>query len=151
MAHCFPTCGCSDLEGITNSDLDRFTDRIENVLNDENGRKLFMNFMITSKLSSGKKCLNLWVECDKVINSPAADSNEREIYKEFLCEVENLIEEAEKIQDLDFAIMEKLTITVDTEDKKEIITILKLLKNDISKAMRKEYSLFRKHFVKRKY
>lgn len=150
MAQCFPctTCGC-DYGGLTQSDLDRFTDKIENVLNDVNGRRFFRHFLITSKLKDGKRCLDVWEETERVINSPAAQSDDPKIFDEFLCEVDNLIENAERIDDLDYLLIEKMTNSRDTEDRMEIISILKLLKSEITKAMRNEYLAFRKHYVKK--
>lgn len=151
MAQCFSACGCSDLEGVTRSDLDRYTDKIENVLNEENGRRIFRGFMITAKLKDGKRCLRLWEQCDEVATTPAADSADKKIYGEFLCEVDALIESAEKVDELDYAIMEKLTLTRDSEDKDEIITIIKLLKNEVTKAMKSEYQAFKRHFIKKRF
>lgn len=145
MDKCFAACGCDDYEGITKSDLDRFTDKIENVLNDEKGRKLFRNFMYTSKMRDGRRTLDFWEHIERLLGYK--DSAESMSYRSYLRDIDRLIDEAERIEELDFATMEKLTIARDSENKEDIVETLKLLKFEATKALRREYNAFRRHFV----
>lgn len=145
MDKCFVSCGCDDYEGITKSDLDRFTDKIENILNDEKGRKLFRNFMYTSKMRDGRRTLDFWEQVDRLLGFK--ENAESISYPTYLKEIDSLIDKADRIEELDFATMERLTIARDSENKEELTDVLKTLKIEASKALRKEYSAFRRHFV----
>lgn len=145
MDKCFVACGCDDYEGITKSDLDRFTDKIENILNDEKGRRLFRNFMFTSKMKDGRRTLDFWEHTERLLGYK--DGVQSVSYRNYLKDIDSLINEAERIEELDFATMEKLTIARDSENKEEIEETLKLLKVEATKAMRREYYAFRRHFI----
>ncbi|XP_049869591.1 uncharacterized protein LOC126369276 [Pectinophora gossypiella] len=148
MDNCFAacgSCGCVDNEGITKGDLDRFTDKIENVLNDEKGRRLFRNFMITSKMKDGRRTLSFWEDVERLLIGK--DSSETMSPRNYLRAVDRLIDDAERIEELDFAAMERLTIARDSENKEEINEVLKILKVEATKALRREYGAFRRHFV----
>lgn len=144
MDNCFVACGCDDNEGITKADFDRFTDKIENVLNDEKGRRLFRNFMYTSKMRSGRRVLDFWEHVEKLLNYKTTGGN---VSPSFFTELDDIIEKAERIDELDFATMERLTIARDSENKEEINDVLKILKLEAIKALRREYSRFRVKFV----
>lgn len=145
MDKCFAVCGCDDLEGITNSDLDRFTDKIENVLNDEKGRRLFRNFMFSSNMKHGRKSLDFWEHNERLLNySEDADSAS---FRSYLRDVDRLMDEAERIEELDFAAVERLAIARDAENKEEILEALKIIKLEITKALRREYFAFRLRFI----
>lgn len=148
MDNCFAACGCDDNEGITKADFDRFTDKIENVLNDEKGRRLFRNFMYTSKLKDGRRTLDFWEHVEKILGYENA--TESISPQSYLREIDRLIDEAERIEELDFATMERLTIARDSENKEEIIEALKHLKVEATKALRREYYAFRRQFVPQK-
>lgn len=146
MDKCFVACGCDDNEGITKGDLDRFTDKIENVLNDERGRRLFRNFMFTSKMKDGRKVLDFWEHADKILNykeNAEGTSSQRNYFRE----VDRLLDESERIEELDFATVERLYIAKDNENKEDIDEALKVLKTEAAKALRREYNAFRRHFV----
>lgn len=147
MDNCFAACGCDDYEGITKSDLDRFTDKIENVLNDERGRKLFRNFMFTSKFKAGRRSLDFWEHIERLLSyEENAESGSRS-YRSYLRDIDRLIDEAERIEEIDFATMERLTIARDSENKEEINEALQVLKVEATKALRREYNAFRRHFI----
>lgn len=144
MDNCFAPCGCDGNEGITKSDLDRFTDTIENVLNDEKGRRLFRNFMYTSKFKAGRRALDFWEHNERLLGYK--ENEENVSYRSYLRDVDSLIKEADKIDDIDLATMERLTITRDSENKDAIIEALKLLKVQVMKALKGEYNAFRRHY-----
>ncbi|CAB3224433.1 unnamed protein product [Arctia plantaginis] len=146
MDNCFAACGCDGSETITKSDLDRFTDTIENVLNDEKGRRFFRNFMYTSKLKAGRRALDFWEHNERLLGY--TENAENVSYRSYLRDVDRLIDEADRIDDIDFATMERLTIARDSENKEEIIGALKLLKVEATKALKREYSAFRRHYAK---
>lgn len=147
MENCFAVCGCEDYEGITKSDLDRFTDKIENVLNDEKGRKLFRNFMFTSKLKAGRKSLDFWEHIERLLGYKENSESGSRTFRSYLNDVDSLIDKAERIEEIDFATMERLTIARDSENKEDISEALQLLKLEATKALRREYNAFRKHFT----
>ncbi|CAD0199523.1 unnamed protein product [Chrysodeixis includens] len=147
MENCFIVCGCEDYEGITKSDLDRFTDKIENVLNDEKGRKLFRNFMFTSKLKAGRKSLDFWEHIERLLGYKENSESGSRTFRSYLNDVDRLIDEAERMEEIDFATMERLTIARDSENKEDITEALQLLKLEATKALRREYNAFRKHFT----
>lgn len=145
MDKCFAVCGCDDLEGITNSDLDRYTDKIENVLNDEKGRRLFRNFMFSSNMKHGRKTLDFWEHCDRLLNySEDAGSTS---FRSFVRDVSRLIDEAERVEELDFAAVERLAAAHDAGNKGEIMEVLKIIKLESTKALRREYFAFRLRFI----
>ncbi|KAM3959210.1 uncharacterized protein ACR2FA_006749 [Aphomia sociella] len=148
MDNCFVACGCDEYDGITTADLDRFTDTIENVLNDDKGRKLFRNFMYTSKMRDGRRTLDFLEHIDKLLNFK--EGSESSAYPRYLRDLDRLIDEAERIEELDFATMERITIARDSEDKEQIVEVLKILKAEATKALKKEYNAFRRHFVQKK-
>lgn len=148
MENCFVACGCDDLEGVTKADLDRFTDKIENVLNNEKGRKLFRNFMYTSKMKDGRRVLDFWEHVERCLNYRG--STENVSYRSYLRDIDRLIDEAERIEELDFATMERLTIARDSENQEEIVEVLNVLKSEATKALRREYNAFRRQFVPKK-
>lgn len=145
MANCLAACDCDGYEGISKADLDRFTDTIENVLSDEKGRKLFRNFMYSSKMRSGRRTLDFLEHIDKLLNFK--DNAESTRFPRFLSDVDRLIDEADRIEELDFATMERLTIARDSENKEQIVEVLKILKVEATKALKREYNAFRKHFI----
>ncbi|XP_013143599.1 PREDICTED: uncharacterized protein LOC106107330 [Papilio polytes] len=145
MEKCFVACGCDDQEGITKGDLDRFTDKIENVLNDEKGRRLFRNFMFTTKMKDGRRTLDFLEHIERLLGY--SEDAESTSYRNYLRDFDRLIDEAERIEELDFATMERLVIARDSESKDEMETVLKLLKGEAIKALRREYSAFRRHFI----
>ncbi|KAL0841509.1 hypothetical protein ABMA28_015180 [Loxostege sticticalis] len=145
MENCFVACGCDDFEGVTKSDLDRYTDKIENVLNDEKGRKFFRNFMFTSKMKDGRRVLDFWEHVERLINYRG--STENVSFRSYLNDVDRLIDEAERIEELDFATMERLTIARDSENQEEIVEVLNILKTEATKALRREYNAFRRKFI----
>lgn len=132
-----PGCSCDDYEGVTKADIDRFTDRIENVLNDEQGRRLFRNFMYTCKMRDGRRTLDFWEHVEKLLS--CKEHKEREI--------DRLIDEAERIEELDFAIMERLQQVHDSGNKEELVDVLKVLKVEATRALKNEYNAFRRHFI----
>ncbi|CAH3831614.1 unnamed protein product [Pieris brassicae] len=145
MDKCFAVCGCDDLEGITNSDLDRFTDKIENVLNDEKGRRLFRNFMFSSNMKHGRRALDFWEHNERLLNySTDADSVS---FRNYLKDVGRLIDEAERIEELDFAAVERLVSAHEGGSREEIAEALKIIKLDVTKALRREYFAFRLRFI----
>ncbi|KAJ8729910.1 hypothetical protein PYW07_016948 [Mythimna separata] len=147
MDNCFVACGCDDYEGITKSDLDRFTDKIENVLNDERGRKLFRNFMHTSKLHAGRRALAVWENIERLLNyTENAESGSRS-HSNYLDDVYLLLDKAERIEEIDFTTMERLTTALAADNKEGINEGLQLLKVEATKAMRREYSAFRDRFL----
>lgn len=148
MDNCFAACGCDDAEGLTKADFDRFTDKIENVLNDERGRKFFRNFMFTSKMKDGKRVLDFWEHVERLLNYK--ENTESISFRSYLREIDRLIDEAERIEELDFATMERLTMARDSENRVQIVEILKELKTESTKALKREYNAFRRHFVPQK-
>ncbi|CAK1552933.1 unnamed protein product [Leptosia nina] len=145
MDKCFTVCGCDDLEGITNSDLDRFTDKIENVLNDEKGRRLFRNFMFSSNMKHGRRTLDFWERNERLLNYPEDSDNSS--HRSYLRDVDHLINEAERIEELDFAAVERLAIARDDGNKQEIVDALKVIKVETTKALRREYFAFKLRFI----
>lgn len=145
MDKCLAGCGCDDNEGITSTDLDRFTDKIENVLNDEKGRKLFRNFMFTSKMKDGRRNLDFWEHTERLLNYK--ENNESPSYRRYLRDIDKLLDEAERIEELDFASVERMTIARDSENKEQIVEVLKIFKAETTKALRREYLAFRKHYT----
>ncbi|CAG9795215.1 unnamed protein product [Diatraea saccharalis] len=145
MENCFAACGCDDFEGVTKADLDRFTDKIENVLNDEKGRKFFRNFMFTSKMKDGRKVLDFWEHTERLLNYRG--STENISYRSYLRDIDRLIDEAERIDELDFATMERLATARESENQEEIVEILRVLKSEATKALRREYNAFRRQFI----
>lgn len=149
MDGCFTVC-CDDLEGVTKSDLDRFTDKIENLLNDENGQRLFRNFMFTAKMKEGRKILDFWDHCDRLLHFKGLDSNDPEIKTRYLTDIGTLIDEADRVEELDLATMERLMMVADSGDLKEIKAIIKVLKSEATKALKREYAMFVRHYVPKK-
>lgn len=147
MDNCFVACGCDDHEGITKSDLDRFTDKIENVLNDERGRKFFRNFMYTTKMNSGRRVLSVWEQIEELLNYKENVESGSRTHEKYLKRVESLLKKAERIEEIDFATMERLTTALDSRDKEGIIEGLQCLKVETTKALRREYCAFRNHFI----
>lgn len=148
MDNCFAACGCDDHEGVTKSDLDRFTDKIENVLNDEKGRRLFRNFMFTTKMRDGRRTLDFLEHIERLL--AYSEDTESISYRSYLRDFDRLIDEAERIEELDFATMERLAIARDSENKDDMVDVLKLLKSEAIKALRREYNAFRQHFIPNK-
>ncbi|KAJ2939719.1 hypothetical protein O0L34_g17912 [Tuta absoluta] len=151
MDNCFAVCGCDDSEGITKADYDRFTDKIENVLNDDKGRKLFRNFMYTSKMKDGRKTLDFWEHTERLLgNKEGTSASGTMSPHNYMREIDRLMDEAERIEELDFATMERLQIARDSDNRDEIKEALKILKVEATKALRREYNAFRRHFVPQK-
>lgn len=147
MENCFTVCGCDDYEGVTKSDLDRYTDKIENVLNDEKGRRLFRNFMFSCKMVHGRKVLDFWENIDKLLNY-SSDVESTSLGR-FLRDYDRLMDAAERIEELDFATMERMVNARDSEDKEGMEEALKVLKVEAAKALRREYDAFRHRFIPR--
>lgn len=147
MDNCFVACGCDDYEGITKSDLDRFTDKIENVLNDERGRKLFRNFMHTSRMKHGLQALGVWEQIENLLNLKENVESGSRSHSKYLKDVDHVLDKAERINEIDFTTMERLTIARDSEDKEGMVEGLQLLKVETTKALRREYSAFRERFI----
>ncbi|CAK1596453.1 unnamed protein product [Parnassius mnemosyne] len=145
MDKCFVACGCDDQEGVTKGDLDRFTDKIENVLNDEKGRRLFRNFMFTTKMKDGRRTLDFLEHIERLLSY--SEDAESVSYRSYLRDYDRLMDEAERIEELDFATMERLAIARDSENKEDMIDVLKLVKVEAIKALRREYNAFRRHFI----
>lgn len=145
MDNCFAVCGCDNNEGVTKADLDRFTDKIENVLNDEKGRRLFRNFMFTSKMKDGRRALDFWEHVEKLLNYE--ENSESTSLRSFMRDLDRLMDEAERIEELDFATMERLASAKDSQNKEEIVEALKILKVESTKALRREYNAFRRHYI----
>ncbi|CAG4937147.1 unnamed protein product [Parnassius apollo] len=145
MDKCFVACGCDDQEGVTTGDLDRFTDKIENVLNDEKGRRLFRNFMFTTKMNDGRRTLDFLEHIERLLSY--SDDAASASYRNYLRDYDRLMDEAERIEELDFATMERLAIARDSENKEDMIDVLKLVKVEAIKALRREYNAFRRHFI----
>lgn len=145
MDKCFVACGCDDLEGITKSDLDRYTDKIENVLNDEKGRRLFRNFMFSCKMNHGRRVLDFWENIERLLNH--SEDSEGTSFARYLRNYDRLSEEAERIEELDFATMERMITARDSENKEEMEECLKILKVEATKALRREYNAFRHRFI----
>lgn len=148
MDNCFAACGCDDHEGVTKSDLDRFTNKIENVLNDEKGRRLFRNFMFTTKMRDGRRTLDFLEHIERLL--AYSEDTESISYRSYLRDFDRLIDEAERVEELDFATMERLAIARDSENKDDMVDVLKLLKLEAIKALRREYNAFRRHFIPNK-
>nr|XP_026499020.1 uncharacterized protein LOC113402882 [Vanessa tameamea] len=144
MDNCFAVCGCDDLEGVTKSDLDRFTDKIENVLNDEKGRRLFRNFMFSSNMRHGRRVLDLWENTERLLTYRDEDSSS---FRNYLRDYDRLTDAAERVEELDFAIMERLVLTRESENKEEMEEVLRALKVEVTKALRREYNAFRIRFT----
>lgn len=142
MDNCFAACGS---EGVTTADLDRLTDKIENVLNDEKGRRLFADFMFSSKMKDGRRTLVFWEKIEKLLAD--TESTEGASYRRYLRKIDSLMDEAERIEELDFATMERLAAARDSESKEDIIEALKVLKVEATKALKREYNAFRRHYV----
>ncbi|KOB76677.1 Uncharacterized protein OBRU01_05370 [Operophtera brumata] len=145
MDNCFAACGCDEF-GISKSDLDRFTDKIENVLHDEKGRKLFRSFMFTSKMKHGRKTLDFLEHVERLLGY--REDEEGVPFRNFLGDIDNLMDEADRIDELDFALMERLTTARSSENIEGIMESLKLVKVEVTGALRREYSAFRAHFIK---
>ncbi|CAH2106126.1 unnamed protein product [Euphydryas editha] len=144
MDKCFTVCGCDDLEGVTKSDLDRYTDKIENVLNNEKGRRLFRNFMFSSNMRSGRRVLDLWENIERLLTIKDADSSS---FRNYLRDYDQLTDAAERVEELDFAIMERLVLARDSENKEQMEEVLRALKVEVTKALKREYNAFRIHFT----
>ncbi|XP_028033335.1 uncharacterized protein LOC114245387 [Bombyx mandarina] len=147
MDTCFVACCCNCAKnyGFTKTDLDRFTDNIENLLNNNNGRQCFRDFMEEAKMRHGLRTLHFWERVDKYISSQ--DTVHSASHSGCLKRVDSLIDIAEKIEEFDFAIMERLCIARESENREEIITVLKLFKVEAAKALKREYNAFKRHFV----
>lgn len=142
---CLGACGCDRYEGVTRADLDRYTDKIENVLNDENGRRLFRNYMITCRFKVGRRTLEVWERIDKLLTSKAEPGTSH--FTQYLRDVAELMNDAERIDELDFALLERLSIAKQSMNKEQIVHMLKILRCETSKALSREYLAFRRHFV----
>ncbi|KAJ8728345.1 hypothetical protein PYW08_016730 [Mythimna loreyi] len=147
MDNCFVACGCDDYEGITKSDLDRFTDKIENVLNDERGRKLFRNFMHTCKMNAGRRVLGVWEHIERLLNYKETAESGSRTHSNYLDDVYLLLDKTDGIDELDFATRERLTTALAADNKEGIEEGLQLLKVETTKALRREYNDFKKHFI----
>lgn len=146
MDNCFTACGSAD--DITKADLDRFTDKIENVLNDEKGRKLFRNFMSTSKFKAGKKALLVWEHTERLLNYKENAESGSQTHRNYLDDVLDLLDKAERIEEIDFVTMERLTTAVQEDNREGIVEGLELLKVETTKALRREYTKLREHLIK---
>ncbi|OWR48890.1 hypothetical protein KGM_210807 [Danaus plexippus plexippus] len=146
MDSCFVACGCNDPEGVTTSDLDRYTDRIENVLSDEKGRKLFRNFMFSSNFKHGRKVLDLWEKIEKLIHyRENADGTASPTFSK---DLDKVMVAAERIEVIDYVLLQTFISTVsDNKDRKEINDALHLLKLEATKALASEYDAFRSRYV----
>lgn len=131
----------------TMKDLNRFTDKIENVLNDENGRNYFRIFLEKYNLEDCKKCLKTWEETETLINSQKALSNDPKIFEELMCEIYDLIKNAKKIEELNRSVIEEIIDAKNLKNITNIISALKLLKDEITKTMNREYLVFQRHCV----
>ena len=147
MDNCFAACGCDDYEGITKSDLDRFTDKIENVLNDERGRKLFRNFMHSSRMKDGLLALGVWEQIEKLLNFKENSESGSRSHSKYLRDVDHVLDKAERIREIDFASMERLNNAREADNKEGIVEELQSLKSETTKALRREYSAFRERFT----
>lgn len=143
MDKCLNVCGCDDLEGVTKADLDRYTDKIENVLNNEKGRRLFRNFMFSSNMRSGRRVLDLWENIERLLIQDEDSSS----FRNYLRDYDRLTDAAERVEELDFAIMERLVIARDSENKEQMEEVLKALKVEVTKALRREYNAFRIRYM----
>lgn len=146
MDNCFNACGSAN--DITNTDLDRFTDRIENVLNDERGRKLFRNFMCTSKMKAGQRALTVWEHTERLLNYREDAESGTQTHQNYVDDVNDLLNKAERVAEVDFATMERLTTAVEADEKKVIVEGLQSLKVAATKALRREYTALRDHLLK---
>lgn len=137
MDNCIP-CGCEDREGINKSDLDRFTDKIDNVLNDDKGKRFFRNFMRTCKMRDGRRKLDLMENIDKIINKRVENEDDA---------LECLLNDAQRIKEFDFALIERLFIARSSENKEIMNEALKLLKTETIKSLTTEYNAFRSNYT----
>lgn len=146
MSNCFAACGCGE---VSPDDWDRFTDRVENVLKDERGRSLFRNFMYTCKMRDGRRVLDFWEHVERLLvhkNSPGGGSP-----RNYNREIKKLLEAADKIDEFDLAIMERLdTLAQEPGSSKDAIDeVLRVLKAESAVALKREYKAFRNHFTPR--
>lgn len=147
MSNCFIACDCSE---VSQADFDRYTDKVENVLNDERGRSLFRNYMYTCKMRAGRRVLDFWERTEKLLshkNSPGGGSP-----RNYNKEIKKLLNEAERIEEFDLATMERLDTLAQEpgSSKDQIDEVLKILKVESAHILRREYDAFRKHFVPRR-
>lgn len=145
MDNCFNACGSAN--DITNTDLDRFTDRIENVLNDERGRKLFRNFMCTSKMKAGQKALTVWEHTERLLNYREDAESGTRTHQNYLDDVKDLLKKAERVE-VGFVTMERLTTAVEADKKEGIVEGLESLKVEATRALGREYTALREHLLK---
>lgn len=145
MDNCFNACGSAN--DITNTDLDRFTDRIENVLNDERGRKLFRNFMCTSKMKAGQRALTVWEHTERLLNYREDAESGTRTHQNYLDDVKDLLKKAERVE-AGFVTMERLTTAVEADKKEGIVEGLQSLKVEATRALGREYTALRNHLLK---
>ncbi|CAH0723184.1 unnamed protein product, partial [Brenthis ino] len=127
-------------ERITKSDLNRYTDKIENVLNDEKGRRHFRKFMFSCKMNHGRRVLDFWEHIEKLLNHS-------EYSEGYLQNYDCLSEEAKEIGVLDLATEARIKTARDSENKEEMEECLKILKVEATKALGNEYDKYRHRFI----
>lgn len=111
------------------------TDTIEDVL--KNNRGEFSRYLIDSGLTDGIECLNLWRKVDNLINNPNSVAD-------FQKSVNALFNDANNIQEIKLAVMDKLHEAIKSGDKSKIINALQSLKNALQNAMRREFQTFQR-------
>lgn len=137
------------ISGVTRSELDRYTDKLENVLNDERGRRFFRDFLMRCDMEDEIRSLTLWEQLDKLF---AASLSQGAYYAEFQRQVEVLIESQSSpraVVGLDLRFMETLVSLKNFENKDDQINTIKVLKNEVAKTML-SYERFKIRCVERR-
>ncbi|XP_044733594.1 uncharacterized protein LOC123296198 [Chrysoperla carnea] len=138
---CIPQCS-SELDGISKSDLDRFTDSIENLLSNEAGRRLFRHFLTKCKFKNGKRVLDTY---EKIIAQLNNDS--KTITSDIVCDI---LDDIDRIDAFDFAVAEKMGLAIEAgANSEDLKTDLALARNECVKILRHDYEIFRKHYSKK--
>lgn len=137
MSNSFAACGCGE---FSKTDLERFTDRVEDVLNEERGRNLFRKFMDKNEMKDGLRVLDFWEHVERLLHTHRHTDRE----------MNTLLAEANEISQLDIETMKRLyTLAQSSNSSNEAIAeVIKILKVKSAAALEAEYTAFKNRLLK---
>lgn len=137
MDNRFASCAFSE---FPRADLDRFTDRVENVLNDDRGRGLFRNFMLEREMRDGLRVLNFWEHVKRLLDSDPGSGSPCTYSRE----INELLAETNEIAEIDEATMRRLyDLAQDPESSNDtIVEVLVQLKEVSATLLGRAYAEF---------
>lgn len=130
-------CGCDQL---SRQDIDRFTDRLENVLNSRNGTEVFLKYLRHNNFGESVKCVEFWRLCNEY---RMAEPGEK---PKILMDIQQA---AQDVDELDFVAVERLNNCVEQGVVKETNNCIIYLQTTVIHLLRQDYDKFRDYLLKK--